>query len=93
MVPSSSGDDTAGGRLYTGEQSTSTSMALIAAVAEYKGVRRTELPPLGYEVDLEAVDDLFDGTRSSSRRLAISYAGVRVTVSDDGTIRVADLED
>lgn len=93
MIQSDGGYDGADGFRRIDDGEVRPSVALVTAVADYTGVRPVDLPPLRYEVDPEAIDDLFDSTRSSERRLAISYAGVRVTVSDDGTIRVADLED
>ncbi|SIR73331.1 HalOD1 output domain-containing protein [Natronorubrum thiooxidans] len=74
----------------------SVSVAIVTAVASYRNVVSTELPPLYEWIDPDAVDALFEPTRTGGPRhgrLEFSYAGHeivlecddRLTITVDGT--------
>lgn len=78
---------------------TSVSIAIVTAVASYRNVVPTELPPLYEWIDPDAVDALFKPTRTDGPRqgrLEFSYAGHelilecddRLTITVDGTLVV-----
>jgi len=69
----------------------SPSDAVVAAVANVRGVDPASLAPLHESVDTEALDALFDGRGDgSNRHVEFQYVGYDVTVRGDGRIVVAE---
>lgn len=71
------------------------SAAVIAALAEYKGVDPMELdPPLYEAIDPDALDTLDarrgNDTGSAVTYLAFSYDGRTVEVTGDGAVRISE---
>lgn len=64
--------------------------AIVRAVSAETGTDVLELPPLYYEVDSEATDDLFTAsngwTRQTDRTVRLEYCGRTVRVQGDGTV-------
>lgn len=87
-------DDCTGGRPLVTRHATPEeplSNAISNAVAIASNAAVTALPPLGYTVDPEAMEAVFD-TASPNGRFAFEYAGHRVTVSADRTVTVYPLD-
>lgn len=63
---------------------------LVRRVAEAKGVEPTDLPPLGYSVDPEALEALVSGEAPEGMAVSFEYCGFDVTVDTDGTVDVAE---
>ena len=93
---------TDGARRSTGERheaqydrlsSESLSVSVATAVATVRGVPVTELEPLHYTIDTDALERLFeprsDGLRSGGR-VTFEYAGCDVTVTASGQILVEE---
>ncbi|AGB39516.1 HalOD1 output domain-containing protein [Natronococcus occultus] len=70
---------------------TPLSVAIANAVATYRDIDATELEPLYYVINPEALERLFapraDGLRSEGS-VTFEYNGCSVTVTADGEIRV-----
>ncbi|WP_324760581.1 HalOD1 output domain-containing protein [Haloarcula sp. GH36] len=62
----------------------STSEAVVQAVAEAAGTDPTELPPLYDQVDPDALEKLF--RNPSNGVVAFDYHGYTVVVRSDGTV-------
>lgn len=62
--------------------------AVVDTVSRLSNVDPTELDPLYYQVDTDALDELFEGTETVSRDVLVTlrWAGYNVTVSSDGTV-------
>ncbi|MFB6172600.1 MAG: HalOD1 output domain-containing protein [Haloarculaceae archaeon] len=58
--------------------------AVVAAVAERKGVEPTALPPLAGAVDVDALDAVVRG--DGGAQVTFEYAGYRATVDEDGQL-------
>ncbi|WP_435074257.1 HalOD1 output domain-containing protein [Halorubrum sp. HHNYT27] len=68
------------------EPDTSTTVAIVRAVAEAKSVSPGELPIMADVIDPEAIDSLFDSDPAVGRSgvaLSFDYCGYSVQVSDD----------
>lgn len=67
------------------------SVAIAEAVATYRGTDATELEPLHYAVNADALERLFepraDGLRTGGS-VTFEYSGCLITVAADGEIRV-----
>ncbi|ELZ08180.1 hypothetical protein NP511_01285 [Natrinema thermotolerans] len=70
------------------------SVTVADAVATYKGVEVTDLEPLHYSINADALERLFeprtDGLRSNGS-VTFEYSDCLVTVTADGEIRVASV--
>lgn len=65
------------------------STKVVADVADSKGVDPTELPPLYYAIDSDALDQLFEPQPGNgSVQVQFTFAGCDVTVSSDGRVTV-----
>jgi hypothetical protein len=64
----------------------SPSIAIVEAVAAATDRTATELPPLQYAVDTDALDTLLKKDRSTTVHLQFSYAGTSVSVWNDGSL-------
>jgi hypothetical protein len=63
---------------------------IIEAIAGVKDTRPTELPPLGGELDVEAVNKLLSTTKEDSNLvISFEYEGLTVTAEQSGTLIVA----
>nr|WP_049890303.1 HalOD1 output domain-containing protein [Natronorubrum sulfidifaciens] len=74
-----------------GEFDSSVSMAIVTAVASERGVSPTELPPLYEWINPDALDALFEPTRSSGPRhghLEFTYDGHEIVLECDGTLEI-----
>lgn len=70
------------------------SLAVVAVVAAIDDRDPSELSPLHFAVDTEALDDLFSETATDGLRsgcLSFSYEGFDVTVFSEGTIQVSSM--
>ncbi|APW98375.1 hypothetical protein CHINAEXTREME_11495 [Halobiforma lacisalsi AJ5] len=62
---------------------------IVTAVADTKGVDPTELPPLYYAIDPDAIDQLFQSqVQNESLRVQFTFAGCDVTISSDRQVTV-----
>lgn len=65
---------------------------VVREVAAIRGVDPLELPPMGEQIDLDALDRMFvdrpEGANQVRGTLTFTYAGCDVQVSADGTIEV-----
>lgn len=72
------------------------STAVLEALEEVTGTDRLDLPPLYETIDSDALDRLvasLDGTDGDGpATIEFSYAGHRVTVTDDGDVSVTPCE-
>ncbi|MBX0322981.1 hypothetical protein EGH21_08065 [Halomicroarcula sp. F13] len=77
---------------YSGDSERPPSVAVVEAVAAAEGVEPTELRSLSADIDLEAVDALFENDDTTGQAHVLSYtvAGWNVFVRGDGAIRVCD---
>lgn len=69
----------------------SVSMAVVEAVAERRNVDQTELPPLYEWIDPNALDALFERTRTRgtrSGRITFTYDGHRITVERENGVSI-----
>ncbi|SFC52199.1 hypothetical protein SAMN05444422_109214 [Halobiforma haloterrestris] len=67
----------------------SVSIDIVTAVADARGVDPTELPPLYYAIDPDAIDQLFQSqVQNESLRVQFTFAGCNVTISSDGQVTV-----
>lgn len=64
------------------------SEAIVSAVAEREDVAVTEVPPLYYAIDPDALDRLFDGRRPGE--VTFEYAGYEVTVRGPDRISIRE---
>lgn len=62
--------------------------AVIEAVARATDADPLDLPPLSRTLDADALDAFVANSRFDS--LSFAWAGVRVTVFEDGTVRVRE---
>lgn len=60
----------------------SPATAVAEAVATAKDCDQTDLEPLQYTVDADALDRLFDGADADELVVSFTYAGVQVRVSE-----------
>ena len=62
---------------------------IIEAIAGVTDERPTELPPLGSELDVDALNDLLvTSTEASTVTISFEYQGFAVTVEQSGTLVV-----
>lgn len=70
----------------------SPSSQVVDAVARYKGVEATDLPPLYETIEPDALDALFpsrtNGTRDDGVRLEFTYAGRDIVVRGPRDVEV-----
>lgn len=75
-----------------GADATKTSLRVVEAVADERGVEPTELEPLYGSVDPDGLDSLFPADDGAGDRpgpqLSFTFAEQRVRVSSDGSIDV-----
>jgi hypothetical protein len=71
-----------------GKTDESVTYRLLYCVAALRGVEMMDLPPLGRTVDPEALDVLFPPNGDGACSLSLTYAGTRVTVTENGDVRV-----
>lgn len=74
------------------ENDRSLSVLITAAVAEEKGVQVTSLDPLRSAVDVKGVRaaiDAVQGNPDGSACVSFAFEGFLVTVTSDGTIKLA----
>ena len=83
-------------RTYDVSDEEPLSCAIAAAVGSAIDTDPTELEPLGDYVNVNALNQLFDGASESNRRtgghVAFRYDGREVLVTDDGVVLVAGPE-
>lgn len=67
------------------------SVGVISAIAERRGVEPTTLPPLYEWIDPDALDALFEPTRSGRRggRISFTYDGHDVVIDCDDGLEIA----
>jgi len=73
----------------------SVTAAVVAAVADRRGVDPTALePPLHDAIDTDALERLFEPTRRGARAGTVTFAydGLSITVDSDGTVDVTERE-
>lgn len=76
----------------TEDSSKSVSTAVIEAIAEEEGLDAVKLePPLGTELDPDALDRLFQSNANSVEHVTLTYCGYQVTVFPDGRINTQEL--
>lgn len=77
---------------YAPADDESVTEAIVYAVASIVDADPASLPPLGEEVDTDAINTLFGQQRSAERnaRLSFRYHGFEVTVYDHGEITFAE---
>lgn len=63
-----------------------TTLEIVTLVAETKGCRPTELEPLSYVTDPDALSALLRETSGAEFRVEFEYEGGRVSISSDSTI-------
>lgn len=71
------------------------SLAIVAAIAAAEQRDPSELTPLHYAIDTEALDGLFSSTATKGQRkgcLSFPYEGFEVTVSSEGVIEAKPTE-
>lgn len=71
----------------------SVATSVVVSVAAIVGVEPTALPPLQRSIDTDALEDVFASGREGAGDVTVrfSYAGCRVTVESDGSIRISEL--
>lgn len=79
--------DTAQLRFSWAEYGTA-SAGVVEAVAVATDSEPTELPPLAYTIDPDALNALLDSTSDADVQVSFSYAGVEVRANGDGTGQV-----
>lgn len=79
-------------RDYESDEHESPAAAIISAVAEAEGVGSTDLPPLYYSIDPDAITTLLDRTEATETdvSLAFRYHGWDVLVQSDGSICICE---
>lgn len=72
------------------------STEVVTTVAEANGVEPTELPPLYYAVDPDALDQLFQppvrGSGRAAGEVRFTFAGCEVVVDGDARVTVASTD-
>ncbi|NHN41305.1 hypothetical protein G9C85_06600 [Halorubellus sp. JP-L1] len=68
--------------------STNPSVAIVETVAVTLNREPNKLPPLYDFIDPDAIDALLSRPNSRGVHLSFVYAGVRITVDDDGTVTI-----
>lgn len=75
-----------------GDETSQTSLRVVEAVADERGVEPTELEPLYGSIDPDGLDSLFPADDGAGDRpgpqLSFTFAERRVRVSGDGSIAV-----
>ena len=70
-------------------------VGIVRRVAEIRGVEPSELPPMGEQIDLDALDRVFVDQSASAGEargtLSFTYAECEVRVNADGTVEVEPL--
>ncbi|TKR27961.1 HalOD1 output domain-containing protein [Natronomonas salsuginis] len=69
------------------------SLRVVEAVATFYEVESTDIDPLYSVIDSDALDALFDPSRTGRRLKGVvtfQYENVAVSVNGDGTIRLSD---
>lgn len=66
-------------------------VALARAIATVADEKSTTLPPLGKEIPCDALDRLIEGGEDAV--ITFSYETCRITIRDNGTIVIRDLEE
>lgn len=68
----------------------SVSLKVIMGVAKQEDVDPTELPPLNYAVDADALDALFANKKEGNIRVEFSYNGheVQIESGDEPRVRI-----
>lgn len=65
------------------------SSEIVGQVAEREGVKATDLDPLFYSVDTDALDRLLEHENGEGPvHIEFTYCGYDIHVSSDGTVRV-----
>jgi hypothetical protein len=81
--------------LFIGDETRPMSKRIVDALVERTQVEVAEGPPLGYYVDLDAIDALYDtyqtGTRGDPPMVVFRYLDYQITVEDDRSIRITDV--
>lgn len=73
---------------------TSTSYQVVNAVAEKSGKSASELEPLYYSINPDALNSIFSGPDSQTiDQLQFAYSGYQITVNGDGSVNVATTEE
>lgn len=68
--------------------------AVVDTVSRLANIDPAELDPLYYQVDTDALDELFEGngTVSGGVLVTLRWAGYNVTVSGDGTVEARPVD-
>lgn len=68
------------------------STKVVTRVADAKGVDPTELSPLYYAIDPDALDQIFEPLQSGTVQVQFTFAGCDVTVSSDRQVTVTPID-
>lgn len=70
---------------------TPVTVAIADAIAEFKDVEVTDIEPLFYSIDTEALDALFQNPNPANggpRRFSFTHGGLRISVTADPEVQV-----
>ena len=83
------------GHRFEYNQTTTTTMAVVAALTDVLGVGPTQLAPLETRIDTEALDAFFAAgpTASETRTLTFSAEGYTVTVRSGGVVTLSPADE
>lgn len=77
---------------YDPEGGESVITSVIVSVAAVSGAKPTALPPLQRTLDTDALEAVVGSAREADTHLTVTfgYAGYRVSVDTDGSIRISE---